>query len=304
MSENWSWNSCALERYLEHSPPQILFSGTTHSEQLASQSEVAYTRFLNHVTHLCNTLYTGDPAKVRSAYHIKDIALVKQLLPEEMYCGYQGYDRDFELELEDDLPIGCELMFTRDEAGTACVDEFDRDVDEILSVSLPAPPDPSRSAAQPAPSHHASNSAPNTLDPTPASTPTHNDSPTPASTKELKCTICDYIPTGEEKWKASNLRRHKRTQHSSLNDKGRKKVWKCKWPGCESVFTRSDNLRSHARDKGHEVGKGCGELKGGKGKGKERAVDEQEGAMEVKDARESAERPAKRRKGHGSVQLP
>lgn len=279
-------------------------SGTTNVMQLASQSEIAYTRFLDHVTHLCNTLYVGDPAKARSAYHIKDIAVVKQLLPEEMYCEYQDYDRDFELELEDDLPVGCETMFPRDEAGRACADEFDRDVEEILCLSVPAPPTLARDHRSPVPpsqrlSHTTATSTPTptTLDPTPtpALTPSPNDSPTPVSAKELKCSICDYMPAGEEKWKASNLRRHKRTQHPLLNEKGDKKVWKCKWPGCESVFTRSDNLRSHARDKGHEVEKT---------KGKERAIDEREKMVEVQDtknARESEDRPTKRRKGHGSV---
>jgi hypothetical protein len=37
-------------------------------------------------------------------------------------------------------------------------------------------------------------------------------------------------------------------------------VYKCRWPGCKSEFTRSDNLRSHQRDKGHVVGVMLGEL--------------------------------------------
>ena len=293
-----------LERYLNTCHP---FLGTTNAMQLASQSKIAYTRFLDHATHLCNTLYAGEPAKARSAYHIKDIALVKQLLPEEIYCEYQAYDKDFELELEDDLPVGCEIMFARDEAGPACVDEFDGDVEEILCLSVPAPATLSRDIRSPVPpsqrlSYTTATSTPVTLDPTPAPTPSPNSSPTPASTKELKCSICDYIPSGEEKWKASNLRRHKRTQHPSLNDKGDKKIWKCKWPGCESVFTRSDNLRSHVRDKRHEVEKI--EKTAGETKGKERAVDGQEKMVEVKDAksaRECEERPTKRRKAHVSV---
>jgi hypothetical protein len=64
---------------------------------------------------------------------------------------------------------------------------------------------------------------------------------------KYKC-HCGYIPRGEEKWKPSNLARHKRTQHPV-----EAKVYNCRFPGCASTFTRSDNLRSHARDKGHEM---------------------------------------------------
>ena len=57
---------------------------------------------------------------------------------------------------------------------------------------------------------------------------------------------CGYEPEGAEKWKASNLRRHKRTQHSV-----ELKLYSCNHQGCTSTFTRSDNLRSHQREKGH-----------------------------------------------------
>lgn len=250
------------------------------------------------MTYLCNALYADDPTKARSVYHIKDIALVKRLLPEEMYCDYQAYDRDFELELEDDLPVGCEIMFMRDEAGSACVDEFDRDIDEVLNLSVPASTasivssTARQSPARVVPSLQAwSPTSKSTFNPTPAPTPAPNHiRESPASTKELRCSICDYIPTGEEKWKASNLRRHKRTQHPELNGK---KAWKCKWPDCGSVFTRSDNLRSHVRDKGHEL----------VGKGKERAIEEQtEPEPEAEGVNESEERPLKRRKGDLAVQ--
>jgi hypothetical protein len=56
---------------------------------------------------------------------------------------------------------------------------------------------------------------------------------------------CGYEPEGKEQWKASNLRRHKRTQHSF------QLKLSCNYPGCSSIFTRSDNLRSHQREKEH-----------------------------------------------------
>ena len=66
---------------------------------------------------------------------------------------------------------------------------------------------------------------------------------------------CGFTPVGEEKWKASNLRRHKKTQHPP--DIG-KKPWKCQYPGCISEFTRSDNLRSHQKARSHALVTGIG----------------------------------------------
>lgn len=59
---------------------------------------------------------------------------------------------------------------------------------------------------------------------------------------------CGYVPTGAEQWKASNLRRHKRTQHPTTENA---KVYWCRYPGCVKGFNRSDNLKSHQREKGH-----------------------------------------------------
>jgi hypothetical protein len=71
--------------------------------------------------------------------------------------------------------------------------------------------------------------------------------PLPTVTK-YRC-HCGYVPTGEERWKASNLSRHKRIQHPENGGK----VYKCEWDGCGSTFTRSDNLKEHVRKKGHHV---------------------------------------------------
>lgn len=80
------------------------------------------------------------------------------------------------------------------------------------------------------------------------STTTPNASSTPANATNSSCSLCDYKPTGEEKWKASNLRRHERTQHPK-----QAKMYPCRFPGCVKTFRRSDNLGNHIRDKGHSV---------------------------------------------------
>ncbi|KAF4633305.1 hypothetical protein G7Y89_g4818 [Cudoniella acicularis] len=245
--------------------------------KLASQSELAYTRFLSQVTNLCDTLYTS-PTRERSVFHIHDISLVKQLLPEELYTEHHGNEREFEPDLDDELPLGFDvnsLPRCQGEIGEKMHD-FMRDADKLLMDDWQARPTASK---------------------TPHVPPKQQQTPT-----TYQCDLCPYIPLGEEKWKASNLRRHKRTQHAKKGE------YVCKWPDCGRSFTRSDNLRSHMRDKGHESGVKKASS-GGKGKGKERAVEEDEEESDESDlvispARsgedaDDAERGAKRRRKAG-----
>jgi hypothetical protein len=121
-----------------------------------------------------------------------------------------------------------------------------------LSVSR----EPSRSKAQTPQSNPATLppvvtvESPSTSPDSAASTPPPPTPPQSGMVRLYQCDLCDYVPSGDEKWKPSNLRRHKRTQHASADKKG---SWVCKWEGCTKSFTRSDNLRSHMRDKGHGV---------------------------------------------------
>lgn len=125
---------------------------------------------------------------------------------------------------------------------------------------------------------------------TSSATPSANASSASKHNKH-KC-HCGYIPCGEEKWKASNLARHKRTQHPVAA-----KIYKCCFPGCASTFTRSDNLRSHARDKGHDLKRDDvrrGDLGGvGEGEGK---CDRDRYSGNGRERHEDKRRPSKRRK--------
>jgi uncharacterized Zn-finger protein len=121
---------------------------------------------------------------------------------------------------------------------------------------------------------------------TASSSATHSSTATPSASNssssekdKYKC-HCGYIPRGEEKWKPSNLVRHKRTQHPV-----EVKVYKCPFAGCASTFTRSDNLRSHARDKGHDVAGATKEWSG---------TEEKREKGDVEDV-ELRQRPSKRR---------
>ena len=82
------------------------------------------------------------------------------------------------------------------------------------------------------------------------SKPSSFESLSTSSSSKYRC-HCGFEPTGEEKWKPSNLRRHKRTQHPV-----EQKIHACTYPGCTSTFTRSDNLTSHRKLKSHIVIKG------------------------------------------------
>ncbi|KAH8779513.1 hypothetical protein BGZ57DRAFT_760642 [Hyaloscypha finlandica] len=156
-----------------------------------------------HVTHLCDSLYREEAGtlKSRAQYHVQDISLVKQYLPEEDFideheeddCDHGDQHNHEHDDMEDLLDFDA-----RSEDIEACINAFKNDADQTLS---------------------------------------HID---------INYTIKTASAT---RWKASNLRRHKRTQHPT-----ELKVHRCGYPGCKSVFTRSDNLRSHRRDKGHFVG--------------------------------------------------
>ncbi|KAH6667562.1 hypothetical protein B0J14DRAFT_489576 [Halenospora varia] len=187
----------------------------------------------SHHKSLCNTLYVS-PARERSVYYMRDISLIKRLLPEELYGDHHGEEeRDFELELDDDLPLDFDIgaLPRCDGKLVENVHNFMRDADQLMSG-----------------------------------------------------------PRQQEKWKASNLRRHKRTQHAKKGE------YICKWLDCGRAFTRSDNLRSHMRDKGHETNPKS------KGKGKERAVEVYEDESDDSEvarhseAQDGDERGAKRRR--------
>ena len=306
------------------------------SPKLASQSDVTYDRFLSHVTCLCDTLYSeGESEKSRTEYQIEDIDITKFLIPEEGSGDEDSVENEnFDFS---DL-IGDHSVSMHFGSVDASVEEFVMEADAILDnsqyvttsyradilltvlsftnpKSTPMTSTPlARSQSNPNPTTNPfcqsrfPTPSPSAM---PASSPfpppttssaiftSHSSSATPSAStsstaeqNKYKC-YCGYIPRGEEKWKASNLARHKRTQHPV-----EVKVYKCGFPGCSSTFTRSDNLRSHARDKGHEM-KGDDVRWGGFG-------EDGEGKRDREREREDWEgkrRPSKRRKVIASSEL-
>jgi len=202
--------------------------------------------------------------KSRAAHQIQDISLIKQLLPEEHSfeeheeddCDHDGqHNHD-----HDDIGDLLDLDFdARSEDIEACINAFKNDADNTLShidlnFTLHATSSTHMSERPPFlqtfDSVHATSSFQQHVSQTPASPPQSTlPSTSPVSSSNKYRCHCGYSPSGEERWKASNLRRHKRTQHPT-----EVKVHRCEYPGCKSVFTRSDNLRSHRRDKGHFLG--------------------------------------------------
>jgi hypothetical protein len=221
------------------------------------------------VTHLCDSLYREEAGtlKSRAAHQIQDIALIKQHLPEEHFFEEHeeddyGHDERHNHE-HDDIGDLLDLDFdAKSEDIEACINAFKDDADNTLShidVNFTIQTASSTHINERSPfvqtfgsvyQHSTSSFQQQQIPQTPASTPQSSlppTSPVPSSNK-YRC-HCGYSPSGEERWKASNLRRHKRTQHPT-----EVKVHRCEYPGCKSVFTRSDNLRSHRRDKGHFLG--------------------------------------------------
>lgn len=216
---------------------------------------------------LCNNVYTSSAS--RTSHHITSITTTQSLFPfadsspliedpaDFEYQPDSGYSTmDFTDGLGEEMQASLEAFareadainesLTLDHSFTSSHQQghltsfspfdppklFDQTFSSTNSSMLPLPP-----SIPPAPTNFSRAPSRNT---------SRSTTPTAASAK-YKC-HCGYEPNGEERWKASNLARHKRTQHPQ--DVGRK--WRCGWRGCTSEFTRSDNLRSHQRDKGHD----------------------------------------------------
>jgi hypothetical protein len=222
------------------------------------------------VTRLCDSLYVEEAgtSKSRNAFQIQDISQIKQSLPEERYvddnedddCQNDEHHNHSHDDEEDLLDLNFD---TRSEDIEACIIAFENDADQTIShrdmnfttevASASSHPIEQRPSVQAFGSTHQQStssfrlqSTPQNPSSTPQSSPTSSNMN--ASANKYRC-HCGYVPSGEERWKASNLRRHKRTQHPT-----ELRVHSCGYPGCKSVFTRSDNLRSHRRDKGHFEG--------------------------------------------------
>ncbi|KAH9224712.1 hypothetical protein DL95DRAFT_516951 [Leptodontidium sp. 2 PMI_412] len=275
--------------------------------KFASQSDSAYSRFLQHVATLCDVMYAEEPAKMcRTRYHVRDISRIKQLMPDENYDEETGHDEREQTSLlrdlhddDDENLLLLDLDFESTPRGTSAIDHrhdvevFSRDCDKMLrfthsshtsvhvqshrtySQNTPAaredqhqqfsqPPSILLNPPTPTPTQIlTSSSASVSVSPSPAST-------TPSSQSAHRC-HCGYIPTGEERWKASNLRRHKRIQHAAES-----KVYICRWRGCKSSFTRSDNLKCHVKEKGHYEGAEGSSGEDGEGRRKRRRVEGRE----------------------------
>ncbi|KAI9056105.1 hypothetical protein LZ554_001033 [Drepanopeziza brunnea f. sp. 'monogermtubi'] len=272
--------------------------------KLASQSDRAYARFLEHVTALCDVLYreessgvTRTKCQLRSARRIMVLTL-QEVCRDASEHGWKGNSGFHELsDGDEDLLLPFLDMDFRSDRGRETdlgfdmpnsMAAFNADADDLLldlsnynctatqhHQSHPHPhPHTSRRTTPPRPeNHHGPHPTPPNItltQPTPTLKPTLIAAPSrPATIPPLptlpsshthRCQYCSYAPAGEHKWKASNLRRHQRIQHP--NTVGESKLYVCRWRGCQSRFTRSDNLRCHVREKGHF--EGAEEGRGGK----------------------------------------
>lgn len=106
--------------------------------QLSSQSNNAYSRFISHVTDLCDTMYADEiSTKSRTAHHIEAIALTNRLLRMAKHPNSEVHKPEFNIDLlldrHDFVP---QLMFDDIDAPLS---DFPRDIDAFLDESLYVP---------------------------------------------------------------------------------------------------------------------------------------------------------------------
>lgn len=89
---------------------------------------------------LCDELYAEESGSAipRAAHHIRDISLIKQLLPEDIYTDDgQGQHReaDVEVHMEENL-IDIDDFDSGSNDVEASIADFDREADDILNHEM------------------------------------------------------------------------------------------------------------------------------------------------------------------------
>jgi hypothetical protein len=92
------------------------------------------------------------------------------------------------------------------------------------------------------PSGLSSASTPET-GPSPSSSASSNTLPESSESEFSRCSLCDFRPTGKQRWHKRTLKRHFLARH----DPDHREVHICNYEGCESSYTRADNLAYHVR---------------------------------------------------------
>lgn len=247
----------------------------TYVKQLASQSDIAFNRFQNHVNQLCDSLRSEDKTcKSRTAHHLEAITTTQELMPEEEGINEEECDNeaDFDLGLDFNLPDSGYSTMDHTSMGEIqdFIDMFTIEADDPMNkfpsfdaLCQPVAPIPqelakatsffltpyeqSQHISSPSVSNNGIQIAPpNALRgqseqpyiPQPSISPQMRIA---SSNNKYRC-HCGYEPTGSEEWKASNFARHKRTQHAAAA-----KLYRCRFPGCLAEYKRSDNLRAHLK---------------------------------------------------------
>ncbi|RDW80207.1 hypothetical protein BP6252_04845 [Coleophoma cylindrospora] len=195
-------------------------------------------RLVSRVAELFDALYAQQNSS-RMSYHLRDISKLKRLLDDDLFTGSDTSDDEDSAILPLQQIKKSVVAFSR-EADKTLVQEI-----EPKSLQPMATIDRSTSTCSiNSATSHVSNKSPMAQSKLqPSSSPE-----TPKKPKSKYRCACGYEPQGEERWKASNLARHRRTQHSAM---GEVKAFTCPFAGCGSSFNRSDNLRMHRREKGH-----------------------------------------------------
>ena len=90
------------------------------------------------MTRLCDELYIEESgtAMSRTAYHIRDISLIKEYLPEEIYIDEEHFQddiSDLDVQLDEDLQFDLEFDSAAREIELP-VAEFFKEAGEVLNL--------------------------------------------------------------------------------------------------------------------------------------------------------------------------
>lgn len=104
----------------------------TKSTKLASPTDAMFWRFLDHVTRLCDQIYAkhDNNASTRTSYHLEDIELVRNMIPEDSCTGEGNAAESFQRTTERSETLETSQYGALRDQIAAEIAAFSRDADE------------------------------------------------------------------------------------------------------------------------------------------------------------------------------
>ena len=188
-----------------------------------------YERFLEDITAVCNENMQKAPMGWRDPFYIADLDKVLAISLEID----KSQQRAAQVSLHGQSTPISPKQWLCDSTWSKPFEEK-RALIESPSSSSAWDLESSTVSSQSAASHFSADSPDSTFSPL--------SLPSPLSSIDTTCCeVCGQAFTGLLQDRMSNLKRHNRTKHESING------FKCAVTGCDSTFNRQDNLNKHMR---------------------------------------------------------